>query len=522
MRGITLGLTLTTVLLGCSGSDAPGPLPPPSDLTVSTTSPTTAMLQWAAPSDGDAGTVIERRADGAEFAEVATVERGTTAHLDSGLVPGGTYDYRARAGSAGSKFGKVATVTTPIDFHVVPGEDSSTPNGGAETPFETIQQAAEFIDPAWTCEVVIHPGRHELPDNVVLPGGASLTIQAGATLALGSRVTFLATRPVTAQGTAKAPIVLTWLVPDEPWGVFVVSGAGADGTVFSDCIVEHGGFGAIGGIGYTGALSIFDAEATVSRCTFRDNTGDDSLNIKRAYSLVEHCSFFGGNDALDFDGAPGEIAYNDFHDTANDCIDTGEGATPLVHFNYVENAGDKGVSIGEGAAPTVEHNVIVGSALGIAIKDSSEPVIAYNTLVGNQVGVIGYEGIDGLGGGRGTVRNSIIWGSVVADVQLFDGSTTVFEYNCIEDGWPGTGNISAAAGCPDPLFHDPAAGDYHLQSQYGRWDPTGQNFVNDAATSPCIDAGDPAGDYTLEPEPNGDRANLGADGNTAEASRSAN
>jgi hypothetical protein len=42
----------------------------------------------------------------------------------------------------------------------------------------------------------------------------------------------------------------------------------------------------------------------------------------------------------------------------------------------------------------------------------------------------------------------------------------------------------------------------------------------DTETSPCIDTGDPGYDYTLEPEPNGDRINMGAYGNTPQASKS--
>ena len=79
----------------------------------------------------------------------------------------------------------------------------------------------------------------------------------------------------------------------------------------------------------------------------------------------------------------------------------------------------------------------------------------------------------------------------------------------------GTGNIFV-----DPLFADPANGDYHLKSQYGRWDPASQSWVNDAVTSPCIDAGHPAADYSNEPQPNNSRINMGAYGNTPEASRS--
>jgi hypothetical protein len=63
-------------------------------------------------------------------------------------------------------------------------------------------------------------------------------------------------------------------------------------------------------------------------------------------------------------------------------------------------------------------------------------------------------------------------------------------------------------------------GDYHLQSQGGRWDGQTGQWVSDGATSPCIDAGDPAVPAAREPAPNGGIVNLGAYGGTAEASMS--
>jgi len=52
----------------------------------------------------------------------------------------------------------------------------------------------------------------------------------------------------------------------------------------------------------------------------------------------------------------------------------------------------------------------------------------------------------------------------------------------------------------DPIFVDAANGDYHLDS-----------------CSPAVDSGDPAEDFSLEPQPNGGRINLGRYGNTIEA-----
>lgn len=76
------------------------------------------------------------------------------------------------------------------------------------------------------------------------------------------------------------------------------------------------------------------------------------------------------------------------------------------------------------------------------------------------------------------------------------------------------GNLSVS-----PRYVDPT-GDYHLQSQAGHWDATAKAWVKDEATSPCIDAGDPTSPYGEEAEPNGDRVNMGAYGNTREASKS--
>lgn len=71
----------------------------------------------------------------------------------------------------------------------------------------------------------------------------------------------------------------------------------------------------------------------------------------------------------------------------------------------------------------------------------------------------------------------------------------------------------------DPLFHQPEAGDFHLKSQAGRFDPGTGTFTNDLVTSPLIDAGGPGDDFASEPSSNGGRINIGPHGNTPYASR---
>ena len=66
----------------------------------------------------------------------------------------------------------------------------------------------------------------------------------------------------------------------------------------------------------------------------------------------------------------------------------------------------------------------------------------------------------------------------------------------------------------DPLFADPAAGDYHLKSTAGRWTPNG--YVQDPVMSPLIGKGE--GAPSESPQRAGNRNELGAYGNSVEAS----
>jgi beta propeller repeat protein/parallel beta-helix repeat protein len=113
-----------------------------------------------------------------------------------------------------------------------------------------------------------------------------------------------------------------------------------------------------------------------------------------------------------------------------------------------------------------------------------------------------------------TATNSIVYFNAGGAAQIVNITGTV-TYSDVQGAYQGAGNIDA-----DPLFADPAGGDYHLKSQAGRWNPGGEAWITDDVTSPCIDAGDPASSVGLEPEPNGGIINIGAYGGTAQASKS--
>jgi len=99
---------------------------------------------------------------------------------------------------------------------------------------------------------------------------------------------------------------------------------------------------------------------------------------------------------------------------------------------------------------------------------------------------------------------------LVDDAMIFDRALSAEEIQQLFDG-----------GLPEnPLFADPANGDYHLLSRRGRYWPQHDVWVLDKVTSPCIDGGDPAVDPASEPMPNGGRIDMGAYGGTPFASMS--
>jgi parallel beta-helix repeat protein len=119
---------------------------------------------------------------------------------------------------------------------------------------------------------------------------------------------------------------------------------------------------------------------------------------------------------------------------------------------------------------------------------------------------------------EGNFENNILWGSSV----VFENAQTnvTSSYNYLDSYSSISGETTATNYIVniDPLFADPMNYDFHLKSAAGRW--SNNVWIIDGETSPLIDAGNSNMDYTNEPQPNGAKINIGAYGNTPEASKS--
>jgi hypothetical protein len=123
-------------------------------------------------------------------------------------------------------------------------------------------------------------------------------------------------------------------------------------------------------------------------------------------------------------------------------------------------------------------------ARGAGVSVNADAQLINCTIANNvAIGAADIGGVNVTGSGMPSLANCIVVGNTGTDVH----SNAVARYSCIEGGFLGEGNIDA-----DPLFIDPANGDFRLQD-----------------ASPCRDAGSndalPADTYDLD-----------GDGNTAE------
>jgi hypothetical protein len=192
----------------------------------------------------------------------------------------------------------------------------------------------------------------------------------------------------------------------------------------------------------------------------------------------------------------------------------------LITGNITPSAGS-GVFWDEGAVGTMRNDLIVQnvcpSIAGAAIYVDGGP--GGPSIVALENVTIADHDCPDIGGAlyiedgsQVAIRNAILWNNT-EEFSTITGGAYEITYSITEA--IGTGNLDA-----DPLFADPLALDYHERSTAGRYTPGG--FVNDAVSSPALDVGDPASAYVQETQPNGGRINLGAFGNTPEASRSPN
>jgi hypothetical protein len=276
------------------------------------------------------------------------------------------------------------------------------------------------------------------------------------------------------------------------------------------------------------------ADLTVIGCTFTNNTATFNARDSRAScivadsgSLTVRDSLFLNNKYPQGQGGGAANLNGNLNATFANCLFSGNGGDATA----TSPGAGLYLNINAGYAVTVDRctfvaNTIILQAGGGAICKQGAGALNVEGCTFFTNAVPGTGGALYSDNGAVTIHNSILWGNIAtgggSEICLVGGTASV-SYSDLTgtNGTYVTGSVSFSnVMSSDPLF---AGGlDVHLKGIGGRWDPMTGTWVKDLVNSPCIDAGDPASSYALEPVfSTNRRINMGSYGNTPYASYAA-
>ena len=184
---------------------------------------------------------------------------------------------------------------------------------------------------------------------------------------------------------------------------------------------------------------------------------------------------------------------------------------------------------------TIAYNLTQASSAAGGITVVRGSVAIENTILWNNrryhITTLGYgKDVHVASGSSATIRNSFVTSLDATDESLVGVTLDVDSVSALDPKLVtsmndfeslltyGTSSLYYTYTNPT-IYEDLATMDAHLLSSSGYCVNGGAAGPATIFYSPAIDCGDPAADFSLEPAPNGGRINLGAYGNTSEASR---
>jgi PKD repeat protein len=243
------------------------------------------------------------------------------------------------------------------------------------------------------------------------------------------------------------------------------------------------------------------------------SAGGPGIQIEKSDGVMDDIEIW--NNIIHNTYGPGIWIYN--YDTSSTTRDQGKNVH--IHHNIFYTTGTNpgitwvGDIVASGFHDTLIENNVFDSIYHAAVMHMFSPEYSpkggFTTIVRNNIIV------------NTQKRSKDPSGTGYAVINYLPNTHSfILENNCLYNNL--AGNYKSCTSKTDiylnPLFEDQKNHDYSLKSRAGRWN--GEGWVINSVNSPCIDAGYSLSDYSNEPEPNGNRINIGPDGNTKYASKS--
>jgi predicted outer membrane repeat protein len=410
--------------------------------------------------------------------------------------------------------------TVTVEFEVIPsivyvdddGPGEPLENGSQAYPYDSIQEAVDIVPAGGT--VVILDGTYTgSGNNEINFNGKALTLQSenGPQNCIidcqsGSRAFYLYNNETNDSVIQGFTITRGYAYEGSAIYLFYVS------PTIKDCIITNNW--AYGSMTGGGGIYCSASSPLIDNCVFTKNSAyfGGAIQIIMNSSPMITNSVFVENEA---DNAGGAIYLKQSSAVIQNCRLTANKTSNVGGAIYSSSYTSYSV-----VNCTITDNTATNQGGGINCFDSS-PVISNCIFTNNNNNAI-YES-------HSSSDPNVVYCSFYnnSDGDYYDNDTSATYTSAanINTNVPqASNNIDG-----DPLYaangywdgESWVDGDCRLKSQTGRWDPNATQWVYDAVTSPCVDAGDPNSDWTKELWPHGKRINIGTYGGTRQASMSA-
>jgi hypothetical protein len=412
-------------------------------------------------------------------------------------------------------FAPISVVTAKV-VYVDVNSPSDPGTGTASDPFRRIQDAISDAGTGSGDQIEIRPGIYTGPGNYnINPNGFAITIRSS-------------------DPNDPDIVASTIIDPNRAGRGFDFHKGESRDCILAGLTIRNGYAASESNGG--GIKCSLKSRPTIRNCVIQDCESDSSgggIHCDEGGMRIENC-IIKNNSAGYYGGGISIVDSSDANSPVIDnCVITGN------------NSGFEGGGIDSGKSTPIFSNCIISDNTAASngggidsFWDSSIELINC-TLAANEATFSGGGVYCQFGGGI-EARNSILWanqsieGSQIALPFVGTGSSASVYHSDVQGGqsgvFVGSGTLTWGSGNidTDPNFAsfdtaiDPGQWDFHLSSEAGRWDADIQDWVNDEFTSPCVDAGYPNSDYSIEPWPHGGRINMGVYGGTRQASMNGN
>lgn len=256
-------------------------------------------------------------------------------------------------------------------------------------------------------QVLLKEGTYEVLEDIVLPYGVSLKIEAGTNISLGENSSILLYGNLEILGMEKNKVIISNKHKNKPFGTIAAVGDGTTSVFIKHLEIKGGKEDKINGMHLSGALSLYNHnKVDILNSYIHHNSADDGLNIKNAKILLKN-NIFNANmaDQVDLDFCLGVVEGNKFiekslisnfdyvtipTDDNGDGLDF-SGSKIIVKNNIFNGFLDKGISVGEHTETIVYENQFLNNRSGLTSKDQSKVFVLNNIYENNKIDIEMYQ-----------------------------------------------------------------------------------------------------------------------------------